>query len=216
MWPLHSPVKFSHVWVKTSICFPEQHLHSAWSQAVLTSTASDLHSRGNWRKRQMQLSSLKTSQDSEDSVLTLAEQKLKGIFSDPQLQRPEFSPHSALCLHLQLLQLSLPLWASKIASLSSSHHQMSVDETWPVCTHQAELTHGKSALIPGNSCPWRAGTQAHEGGMNNMGCCCSWSSEPWAHVGPACWMLPQAVIPPERRSHFTGRKWSEKGPGMER
>lgn len=94
MW--HSPVKLSHVWVETSICFPEQHLHSACSQEVLTSTASDLHSRGNWRNRQMQLSSLKTSQDSEDSVLTLAEQKLQSIFSDPQLQRLEvvttFSP----------------------------------------------------------------------------------------------------------------------------
>lgn len=44
----------------------------------------------------MQLSSLKTSQDSEDSVLTLAEQNLKSIFSDPLLQRSEvftlFSP----------------------------------------------------------------------------------------------------------------------------
>lgn len=89
MWPLHSPVKFSHVWVKPSICSPEQHLHSAWSQAGLTSSASDLHSSRDQRKRQMQLSSLKTSQDSEGSVLTLAEQKLKSIFSDLQLQRPE-------------------------------------------------------------------------------------------------------------------------------
>lgn len=88
--------QWNSVWVKTSICLPEQHLHSAGSQEVLTSTASDLHGRGNWKNRQMQLSSLKTSQDSEDSVLTLAEQKLQSIFSDPQLQRPEvvttFSP----------------------------------------------------------------------------------------------------------------------------
>lgn len=95
MWPLHSPVIFSHVWVKISTCFPEQHLHNAWSQAMLTSTASNLHGRGNWRKRQMQLSSLKTSQESEDSVLTLAELNLKGNFSGPQLQRPEvFTPFS--------------------------------------------------------------------------------------------------------------------------
>lgn len=122
MWPWHSPLKYSHVWVKTSICLPEQHLHSAWSQEVLISTASDLHSRGNRRKRQMQLSSLKTSQDREDSVLTLAEQNLKSIFSDPLCcEGLRFSPCSALCLHLKLLQLPLPLWASKITSPSSSH-----------------------------------------------------------------------------------------------
>lgn len=168
--------QWNSVWVKTSICLPEQHLHSAGSQEVLTSTASDLHGRGNWKNRQMQLSSLKTSQDSEDSVLTLAEQKLQSIFSDPQLQR--LSPRSALCLHLQLLQLSLALWASKRTSPSS------------------KITS-----------PWAAAAVI---------CCCSWSSEPWASVGPACWMWLQAAILPERGRHFTGRKWSEKGSGMER
>lgn len=63
--------------------------------------------QGKLRRRQMQLSSLKTSQDSEESVLTLAEQKLKSIFSDPQLQRPEvFTPFSPV--HASSAAAALP------------------------------------------------------------------------------------------------------------
>lgn len=173
MWPWHSPLKYSHVWVKTSICLPEQHLHSAWSQAVLTSTASDLHSRGNQRKRQMQLSSLKTSQDREDSVLTLAEQNLKSIFSDPLLQRPEvFTLFSPVPASQAAVAPPAALGIQNNISFLISC-QTSVDETWPVSPHAAGPTHGKSQLsylgVPFSEGP---GTQAHDGGMNNMGCCC--------------------------------------------
>lgn len=101
MWPLHSAVKYSLVWVKTSICLTEHHLHVALSQAVLTNAVSNLHSRRKLKKMEMQLSTLKSSQDSEDSIPNLAEQKLKSIFSDPKLQRPEVFISFGWWYHLQ-------------------------------------------------------------------------------------------------------------------
>lgn len=220
MWPLHSPVKFSQVWVKTSICFPEQHLHSAWIQAGLTAlhltcTAAGIGGRDkcnypHWKPAKTVRTVLSLLQNKNQRAF-LVIHSCKGL---------RFLPHSALCLHLQLQRLSLPLWASKTASPSSSHHETSVDGTWPVCTHPAGLTHGKSAVIPGNTFPegqehWHM-TVAWIARAAAVICCCSWSSEPWDSVGPACWMWLQAAIPPERKSHFMGRKWSEKGSGMER
>lgn len=56
---------------------------------MLTNTVSNLHSRGNLKKIEMPLSTPKFSQDSEDSIPTVEEQKLKSVFHDPKLQRPE-------------------------------------------------------------------------------------------------------------------------------
>lgn len=86
---LHSPVKHSSVWAKTSSCSTEHHLHSI----VVTNTVSNLHGRRNLKKIEMQLSPVKFSQDNEDSIPTLAEQKLKSIYSDPKLQSLSFLSH---------------------------------------------------------------------------------------------------------------------------
>lgn len=133
---LDSPVKYSRVWAKTSSCSAEHHLYSTLSLAVVTNPVSNLYVRGN----------LKFSQDNEDSIPTLAEKKIKEYLQWSKVAKPEFFcliylvvPLAVLCWRLLLVELLLPLWASKI---SSSCIPTSVDETWPASPHPAGLTHG--------------------------------------------------------------------------
>lgn len=72
---LHSLVKYSRVWAKTSSCSAEHHLNSTLSLAVVTNPVSSLYVRVNLKKIEMQLSPMKFSQDNEDSIPSLAEKK---------------------------------------------------------------------------------------------------------------------------------------------
>jgi len=95
MCSLHSPVKYSHVWVNVAAAGS-----AAWSTTCMVLWAwwcspplNPASQQGESREVEMQLFMLKFGQDTDDSMPILVEQQLKGISTEPKLQNLRFLSH---------------------------------------------------------------------------------------------------------------------------